>query len=82
MSWAIGCTGKKADDDWAPEEPEGWWESFGAPVEPRSLYLQQLHDRLGQPAVDAVTLPAQRKGRIWDEIATWAGQGRLETFLP
>ena len=82
MSWSIGCTGKKVEGQWAPEEPEGWWESFGTPVEPRSLYLQQLHDRLGQPAVDAVTLPAQRKGRIWDQIATWAGQGRLETFLP
>ena len=51
-------------------------------MDPRSLYLQQLHDRLGQAAVDAVTLPAQRKGRIWDQIATWAGQGRLETFSP
>jgi hypothetical protein len=82
MSWSIGSTGKKVEGSWAPEEPEGWFESHGTPVEPRSLYLQQLRDRLGQGAVDAITVAAQRDGRIWDALAAWAGEGRLDDHLP
>ena len=77
MNWSIGCVGTRKQGMWAPKEPYGWWESLGKAVKPRSLYLQQLEDRLGRKAVEAVTLPAQRSGRIWDKLAIWAGEGRL-----
>jgi hypothetical protein len=41
-------------------------------VTPRSLYLQQLRDRLGEQAVINVTTEAQRDGRIWDSLAAGA----------
>lgn len=77
MNWAIGCVGKKSQGSWAPGEPFGWWESEGKAVKPRSLYLQQLADRLGAQAVNNITTPAQRAGRIWSRLATWAGEGLL-----
>ena len=44
QNWAIGCRAKKRDGD-------GAWASFGEPVLPRSLYLEQLKERLGPEAV-------------------------------
>ena len=81
MNWAVGCVGPM-DEGWVAAEPFGIWESHGRPVEPRSLYLAQLRDRLGQAAVEAVTLPQQRAGRIWDLLAGWQGEGRLEEATP
>ncbi len=81
MNYAVGVVGQKDQGSWAPEEPFGLWESEGAVVEPRSLYLKQLEDRLGPGAVEAVTLPAQRQGRIWAALRDWAGDGRLEDHL-
>lgn len=78
MNWSIGCVGKKSQGSWAPNEPYGWWESAGKVVKPRSIYLQQLADRLGAQAVNNVTTAAQRKGRIWPLLALWAGEGRLD----
>jgi Stigma-specific protein, Stig1 len=82
MNYAVGAVGDKTEGSWAPEEPFGLWESEGSAVEPRSIYLQQLGDRLGASAVDAVTVPAQRDGRIWDALHNWAGEGRLADYLP
>ena len=40
QNWAIGCiAGRHAGD--------GYWESFGRPVAPQSLFVAQLKDRLG-----------------------------------
>ena len=78
MNWTVGCCGEHEEGNWVPAEPFGWWESPGTPVEPRSLYLQQLQDRLGPAAVAHVTTPEQREGRIWGQLAAWAGEGRLE----
>jgi hypothetical protein len=75
MNWAVGVTGTLGDGQWIPAEPPGIHESLGTPVTPRSLYLQQLEDRLGPQAVLDVTVPAQRNGRIWSELAAWAGDG-------
>jgi hypothetical protein len=72
MNWAIGIIGLQALGSWAPQEPLGYWESFGVHVCPRSLYFQQLEDRLGPEAVANVTTPAQRTGPIWDQLITWA----------
>jgi hypothetical protein len=82
MNWTIGCMGEQQEGGWAPGEPFGWWESLGKPVEPRSLYLQQLQDRLGAQAVRNVTTAAQRSGRIWGQLRAWAGQGALKDYGP
>jgi hypothetical protein len=57
----------------------GFWESWGTRVVPRSLYYQQLQDRLGASAVENVTLPEQRAGSVWPLIIQWAGIGDLAT---
>ena len=82
MNWAVGNVGVMEEGQWAPEEPFGWFESHGVAAEPRSIYLQQLRDRLGPEAVAAVTLPAQADGRIWGRLARWRGEGRLSEVAP
>jgi hypothetical protein len=52
QNYAIGFVGKK--ERGAFQRPEGYWESPGVHVEPRSLYLKQLEDRLGPQAVGNV----------------------------
>ncbi len=52
QNYAIGCIGKK-QPGWY-RRPDGYWESHGRKVEPRSLYLKQLEDRLGIDAVRAI----------------------------
>jgi hypothetical protein len=55
-NYCIGCTGKI--------QGSGHTESPGSPVTPRSLYLRQLEARLGASAVDHVTTPEQRQGKM------------------
>jgi hypothetical protein len=69
-NWGIGCTGSQKNG-------AGYWESWGANVLPRSLYIAQLSDRLGSAAVSNVTTAAQRNGSIFDLLKNWAGQGKL-----
>ncbi|MDI1335345.1 MAG: hypothetical protein PSU94_04095 [Lacunisphaera sp.] len=45
QNFAIGFTGRRGKDAFSPRSA-GWWESEGVPVAPRSLYEQQLQDRL------------------------------------
>lgn len=47
MNWCIGCVGEQIKKDDSP----GLFDSPGAPVEPQSLYLEQLRERLGNQAV-------------------------------
>jgi hypothetical protein len=49
QNYAIGFVGEKAKG--AFPRPDGYWESFGKHVEPKSLYWKQLEDRLGKEAV-------------------------------
>ncbi len=67
-NYAIGHIGEKAAG-LLKEMPDGWWESQGTHVAPRSLYLAQLKDRLGAGAVLAVTTESQRRGSIYTELA-------------
>ncbi len=69
-NWGIGCVGTE-------QQGGGYWESWGAAVTPRSLYLQQLEDRLGPAAVEQVSIPAQRSGDIYAQLEAWAGEGSL-----
>jgi len=81
MNWSIGGVGlQQTKGMWSSEEPLGWWESHGKPVDTRSLYLQQLRDRLGDEAVTNITTAAQRDGRTWTQLAAWAGSGSLSDF--
>jgi hypothetical protein len=78
MNFAIGCIGTRNNGLWV-DEPDGWWEHHGQPVKPRSLYYKQLEDRLGTGAVEHVTMPEQRSGGIWPELADWAGEYTLQS---
>jgi hypothetical protein len=57
VNWCIGCTGNLAlpkvkKGDPPPPPPSGpWLTSLGTPVTPKSLYLAQLKERLGDQAV-------------------------------
>lgn len=53
QNWAIGHVGTKPRGAFSPRD-DGHWESFGVHVEPVSLYLKQLHDRLGVQAIKAI----------------------------
>jgi hypothetical protein len=48
MNWCIGCVGKPVT---SKTGPDGIFDSTGTPVEPASLYLEQLRERLGAEAV-------------------------------
>ena len=67
ISWAEKNPGKPIPVQM--NQKDGWWESLGTHVAPRSLYLQQLEDRLGKQAVETITIPEQRKGPILDILA-------------
>ena len=77
MNWAVGVIGQRIDGRFSPDETDGIIQNTGRHVKVRSLYLQQLKDRLGEQAVHNITLPAQRSRPIWDDLAAWAGEGRF-----
>lgn len=80
MNWAVGITGKIIDGQWTNSEATGIIESHGKRVKIRSLYLQQLQDRLGKKAVEAVTIPQQREGTIWALLKKWQGDGNIDEY--
>lgn len=61
MNWGIGCVG-------LAQTNAGYWESWGTHVLPRSLYLQQLEERLGKQAVQNITTAGQRQGSLYDVL--------------
>jgi len=50
QNWAIGHVGEKIRGAFEPRD-DGYWESLGRHVEPQSIYVQQLKDRLGGASV-------------------------------
>ncbi|MDF2193317.1 T9SS type A sorting domain-containing protein [Paraflavitalea sp. CAU 1676] len=74
-NWGIGCIGPK-------QTSGGYWESWGTHVLPRSLYLQQLEDRLGAQAVQNIITPQQVQGRIWDSLKANAARIAQEPKVP
>ena len=78
MNWAVGIIGTRINGNFSPNEPDGIIQSAGTRVAVRSLYLQQLQDRLGTQAVANITIPAQRSGTIWNALSAWAGEGKFE----
>ncbi|MEP3422392.1 MAG: hypothetical protein ABJN35_11700 [Erythrobacter sp.] len=77
MNWAVGIVGTRIDGSFSPDEADGIIESVGTRVAVRSLYLQQLEDRLGSQAVTNITIPQQRSGVIWNALSAWAGEGKF-----
>ena len=73
QNWAIGCVGRKGKASFA-DRPDGFWQSLGQHVAPRSLYLAQLKERIdraggsGDEAIQAVTTPQQRQGAVLDDL--------------
>jgi len=63
----------------------GYWESQGLPVQPRSLYIQQLIDRKGLSIARSMIHEKQFLDTIWNDLAQWHGEGELfrhqECFL-
>jgi hypothetical protein len=51
MNWCIGCVGEPVT---SPTGPNGVFDSLGKSVEPASLYLEQLRERLGAAALTAI----------------------------
>jgi len=47
QNWAIGHVGEKEEGPFAEYAGEGYWESYGTPVFPYSLYFAQLRERWG-----------------------------------
>ena len=77
MNWSIGVVGSRIDGNFSPLEVDGMIENNDAHILPRSLYLQQLEERAGTSAVEAITIPQQRSGTIWGELSEWAGEGEF-----
>ena len=74
MNYVVGSVGEPTESRYAPDEASCFQISPNEPVTPRSLYLQQLADRLGSAAVENITTPTQRNGRIWLQLSAWAGE--------
>lgn len=71
MNWGIGCSGYI-------QSGTGYWEQWSQPVLPRSLYLQQLKDRLGDTAINNITIPSQSDGTIYLDLEIWGGIGNVD----
>ncbi|WP_052352735.1 discoidin domain-containing protein [Neobacillus dielmonensis] len=58
QNYAIGLVGNRKPGDFLTEgnliREDGYWEAEGRHVAPRSLYLQQLQDRLGSQALENI----------------------------
>lgn len=77
MNWAVGISGQLHPGRWSRHEASGTIKSHNQPHPIRSLYLEQLQQRLGLEAVEAITIPEQRTGTIWPLLQQWQGEGRL-----
>ncbi|MBW8191756.1 hypothetical protein K0504_11985 [Neiella marina] len=80
MNWAVGITGEIHRGKWSKQEPNGIIQRHHQPHPIRSLYLQQLEERLGHDAVKAVTIPVQRQGQIWPLLKQWQGRTAMSDF--
>lgn len=63
-------------------QPQGAWISHGRHVNPRSLYLAQLRNRLGGQAVLNISTEAQRQGPIYEDLAKQASEGEWNSRAP
>lgn len=66
-NWGIGCIG-------LVQVNTGYWESWGTNVIPRSLYLQQLEERMGTQAVNNIATSGQLQNTLRDSLRARATQ--------
>ncbi len=68
-SWnlAIGNTGARSENEYEGED--GIYDSHSTPVAPRSLFIQQLTDRVGSQKANAIVSVEQRNGQIIDMLS-------------
>lgn len=82
MNYAVGNKATEIKSHYIsnsmPGVHRGYFDNHGTHVLPRSLYLQQLEDRLGKEAVQNITIQEQQTGNIYDMLANWAGEGALK----
>ena len=88
MNWAIGCIGERVQMsrpfDSEPILPEGTFDSPDKPVLPRSLYLEQLQERLGLQALKNIgysspkIIPAGKMISPPLKVRAYADEGRGE----
>lgn len=78
MNWAVGNIGVMLEGGFVNNMPSGMVESEGTEIFPRSLYLQQLEDRLGPAAVDNIAVPAQKSGTLYNALQSWGGDSTIE----
>jgi hypothetical protein len=73
-NWAIGCIGERVQTprlfDSMPILADGTFDSHGIPVEPRSLYLAQLAERLGLQALSAIGYSKKAYAALGSEPVT------------
>lgn len=73
INWAIGC--------WTKDKfGSGFWELRNKNLRIRSLYLQQLKDRLGENAVVNISTLEQRNGNIYPNLEIWSGLASNKAF--
>lgn len=81
MNYAIGSTGKHKKSQFVNNSNPGVYSAYTDSrkknVDTRSLYLQQLEDRLGATAVANITTAAQREGDIYAILDAWRGEGDI-----
>lgn len=80
LNYAIGNTGTEILSGYINNTMtgvyRGHYDSHGTHVAPRSLYLKQLEDRLGN-AVENIAIPEQLQGTIYELLLDWKGNGQL-----
>ncbi len=71
INWAIGCIGKREQTarlfDSTPILAEGIFDSYGKHVDPPSLYLAQLNERLGKQALNNIGYSSDSKDELTDK---------------
>lgn len=69
-NWSIGSYANKY-------KGLGLFEHQNNFVKPRSIYYQQLKDRLGEKALNNSITVEQKEGDIYNLLKNWAGEGKL-----
>lgn len=67
VNWLIGAVGSIAGNSYTA--------SVGHPVEPRSLFITQLIERIGKAKVRDIVTEKQLNGSVWNDLNRWAGNG-------
>lgn len=68
VNWLIGGVGTIAGDSYTA--------SLGHPVEPRSLFIEQLTKRIGESKVRDIVIEKQLNSSIWNDLNRWAGNDK------